>query len=33
VIASFRAPFTFGESAVSSTPGLKKKGTTPPTGV
>ncbi len=33
VIASFRAPFTFGESAVSSTPGPKKKGTTPPTGV
>ena len=28
VIASFRAPFTFGESAVSSTPGKKK-----PTGV
>jgi uncharacterized membrane protein len=24
VIASFRAPFTFGESAVSSTPGKKK---------
>ncbi|HUZ98438.1 MAG TPA: hypothetical protein VMU74_03680 [Gaiellaceae bacterium] len=34
VIASFRAPFTFGESAVSSTPGTKKKTTTtPPTGV
>ncbi len=28
VIASFRAPFTFGESAVSSSPGKKK-----PTGV
>jgi len=28
VIASFRAPFTFGESAVSSTPG--KKTTTGP---
>jgi uncharacterized membrane protein len=24
VIASFRAPFTFGESAVSTTPGKKK---------
>lgn len=30
VIASFRAPFTFGESAVSSAPGKKK---TPTTGV
>jgi hypothetical protein len=32
VIASFRAPFTFGESSVSSAPG-KKKATTPPSGV
>jgi hypothetical protein len=32
VIASFRAPFTFGESAISSAPG-KKRATTPPTGV
>ena len=31
VIASFRAPFTIGESAVSSTPGRRrKKPTTPP---
>jgi hypothetical protein len=32
VIASFRAPFTIGESAVSSTPGKRKKPTptTPP---
>jgi hypothetical protein len=28
VIASFRAPFTFGESAISSTPGKKKPPTT-----
>jgi hypothetical protein len=33
VIASFRAPFTFGESAVSSAPGTKKKTTTTPSGV
>ncbi len=26
VIASFRAPFTFGESAVSTTPGKKQPG-------
>jgi hypothetical protein len=32
VIASFRAPFTFGESSISSAPG-KKKATTPPSGV
>ena len=31
IIASFRAPFTFGESAVSSAPGKKK--TTTGTGV
>ena len=32
VIASFRAPFTIGESAISSTPGKprKKPTTTPP---
>jgi hypothetical protein len=31
VIASFRAPFTIGESAVSSAPGKpRKKTTTPP---
>jgi len=29
VIASFRAPFTIGESAVSSTPGKRKKPTPP----
>jgi len=31
VIASFRAPFTFGESAISSAPGKKTK--TPSSGV
>jgi hypothetical protein len=31
VIASFRAPFTIGESAVSSTPGKPRKKPTPTT--
>ncbi len=30
VIASFRAPFSFGETALSTAPGRKRKKPTPP---